>query len=485
LAAAGHDHGPAFLGLTRLWRRDDEVFAEVTGPTALDAPRHALHPALLTAALQPLLAEAGPAAVPAEWRGAVLHTPGTAALRLHATRTGEDAFALAVTGPDGVPVATVESVRLRRLDGLRPADARPDRFLTLTWPETPLPADPAVSWTVAAPGIPGLAEPGAPDRPDDAEFVLLPVTSASTLLPELLAWLAGDSPARLVIVTRHAVTVAAGDVQDLAPAPVWGLVRAAQSEHPGRITLVDLDGHESSLIALPAALALDEPQVALRQGVAHVPRLVTATPADFPSEPGRSAGTVLVSGSGDLAGAAAEHLVTVLGRDRLLLVGADAELAERLRGLGADVLVAADGAADRESLAEALALLPAEHPLTGVVHVADSDVESVLTSYTPEQFTTGLRRAGDAAWNLHELTLGLDLDLFALLTPHVSGVLGGTGQGARAATGAYLDALAHHRATLGLPGVAVAWGPREEDAGSGRPGLVPAGKGQSAPLFGL
>uniref|UniRef100_UPI0012FC69DA type I polyketide synthase n=1 Tax=Herbidospora sakaeratensis TaxID=564415 RepID=UPI0012FC69DA len=482
LAAAGHDQGASFGGLTRLWRRDDEVFAEVSGSVVADSPRHALHPALLTAALQPLLAEAGTAAVPAEWRGAVLHTPGAGALRLHATRIGEHEFALVVTTSDGAPVATVESVRLRRLDGVRPADARPDRFLTLTWPETPLPAEPAVSYTVAAPGIPGLAEP---DTGDDAAFVLLPVTSASTLLPRLLDWLAGDSAARLVIVTRHAVTVAAGDVQDLAPAPVWGLVRAAQSEHPGRISLIDLDGHESSLRVLPAALALDEPQVALRQGVAHVPRLVTAAPADFPAEVRRRAGTVLVSGSGDLAAAAAEHLVTVLGRDRLLLVGGDAELAGWLRELGADVLVAADGAADRESLAEALALLPAEHPLTGVVHVADADVESVLTSYTPEQFTTGLRRAGDAAWNLHELTLGLDLDLFALLTPHVSGVLGGTGQGARAATGAYLDALAHHRATLGLPGVALAWGPREEDPASGRAGLVPAGAGQSAPLFGL
>ncbi|WP_157556500.1 KR domain-containing protein, partial [Herbidospora yilanensis] len=484
LAAAGHDHGPTFQGLTRLWRRDDEVFAEVAGPDAPDAPRHALHPALLTAALHPLLAEAGSAAVPAEWRGVALHTPGATALRLHATRTGEHEFALAVTGPDGAPVATVESVRLRRLDGLRPADARPDRFLTLTWPETSLPAEPAASWAVAAPGIPGLAAPEGADL-GDAEYTLLPVTSAGTLLPELLTWLAGDSPTRLVIVTRHAVTVAADDVQDLAPAPVWGLVRAAQSEHPGRIVLVDLDGHESSLRALPAALALGEPQVALRQGVAHVPRLVAAAPADFPAEPRRGAGTVLVSGSGDLAKAAAEHLVTVLGRDRLLLVGGDPGLAEWLRGRGAEVMVAADGAADRESLAEALALLPAEHPLTGVVHVAESDVESVLTSYTPESFTTGLRRAGDAAWNLHELTLGLDLDLFVLLTPHVSGVLGGTGQGARAATGAYLDALAHHRATLGLPGVAVAWGPREEDAGSGRAGLVPAGAGQSAPLFGL
>ncbi|WP_066363858.1 type I polyketide synthase [Herbidospora mongoliensis] len=512
LASSGHDHGPAYQGLTRLWRRDDEIFAEVTtpGPIAQDSPRYALHPALLTAALQPLLAEAPPASVPAEWRGAILHTSGATTLRLHATRTADQDFTLTITDPDGVLIASVESVRFRRLDGLRPAAARPDRFLTLDWPEATLPADPANtgadSWTVLAPGIPGLAEAlgtagqstyptlagllerlstgetGAPDAP---EFVLLPVTSASTLLPDLLTWLAGDSPAQLVIVTRHAVTVTADDVQDLAPAPVWGLVRAAQSEHPGRIRLIDLDGDETSLRALPAVLALGEPQVALRQGVAHIPRLTTTTPADFPEAPAARPGTVLVSGPGDLAEAAAVHLVTVLGRNRLLLVGTDPALAGRLESLGADVMVAADEAADRESLAEALALLPPEHPLTGVVHVAADDVETVLTSYTPEQFTLGLRRAGDAAWNLHELTLGLDLDIFALLTPHVSGILGGTGQGARAATGAYLDALAHHRAALGLPGVAIAWGPREEDAGSGRPGLIPAGAGQSAPLFGL
>ena len=56
-------------------------------------------------------------------------------------------------------------------------------------------------------------------------------------------WLAGDQRAgtRLAVVTRGAVSVAAGEaVTDLAGAAVWGLIRSAQSENPGRLLLADL-----------------------------------------------------------------------------------------------------------------------------------------------------------------------------------------------------------------------------------------------------
>src|SRR5258707_498158 len=71
---------------------------------------------------------------------------------------------------------------------------------------------------------------------------------------------------------------AAAEMDDPAAPPaaaIWGLVRSAQSEHPGRFALIDCDGSEASGAALPAALALgaDEPQLALREGVALAPRL--------------------------------------------------------------------------------------------------------------------------------------------------------------------------------------------------------------------
>ncbi len=88
-----------------------------------------------------------------------------------------------------------------------------------------------------------------------------------------------------MLVTRGAVATTDGeDVPDLAAAAVWGLARAAQAEHPGRIVLVDSDDEPASRQAFDAALALGEPQLALRAGAVLVPRLVRATPPAIPPQ---------------------------------------------------------------------------------------------------------------------------------------------------------------------------------------------------------
>ena len=71
------------------------------------------------------------------------------------------------------------------------------------------------------------------------------------------------------------MAAAEGEAPDPAAAAIWGLVRSAQSEHPGRFALIDTDGSEASEEALAAALALgaEEPQLALREGEALAPRL--------------------------------------------------------------------------------------------------------------------------------------------------------------------------------------------------------------------
>lgn len=92
-----------------------------------------------------------------------------------------------------------------------------------------------------------------------------------TALLEVLGTLRrGLADARLagtlfVVRTRDAVAAAPGDpVGALDGAAVWGLVRSAQSEEPGRIALVDDGG--APLSAVLDAVATGEPQTALRDG---------------------------------------------------------------------------------------------------------------------------------------------------------------------------------------------------------------------------
>ncbi|MFB6887791.1 SDR family NAD(P)-dependent oxidoreductase [Kitasatospora sp. NPDC056327] len=183
-------------------------------------------------------------------------------------------------------------------------------------------------------------------------------------------------------------------------------------------------------------------------------------------------GTVLITGgTGTLGAELARHLVTAHGVRRLVLVGRrgaaapDARrLAEELSALGAAVELPACDAADRSALAEVLAAVPAEHPLSAVVHAAGVLDDCLVADLTPERLRTVLRAKVEAALNLHELTLGGRLRAFVLYSS-MSGLLGYPGQANYAAANAFLDALAHHRRDLGLTASSVDWGLWERASG--------------------
>jgi thioesterase domain-containing protein/short-subunit dehydrogenase/acyl carrier protein len=265
----------------------------------------------------------------------------------------------------------------------------------------------------------------------------------------------------MVVVTRGAVAAAAGDdVPGLACAPVWGLVRSAQSEHPGRVRLIDLDDQDESVAALPAAVVADEPQLVIREGALLAARLTRATTeAATGKRPFGPDGTVLLTGAtGSLGRVLARHLVTAHDVRRLVLTSRNAsgatELQAELTALGADVRLAACDAADRTALAELLADVP---DLAAVVHAAGVLDDGVLSSLTPERMDAVLRPKVDAAWHLHELTADRNLSAFVLFSS-VSATFGGPGQGNYAAANTFLDALAAHRAARGLPAQSLAWG---------------------------
>ncbi|MBO0837302.1 MAG: acyltransferase domain-containing protein, partial [Actinobacteria bacterium] len=145
------------------------------------------------------------------------------------------------------------------------------------------------------------------------------------LLPELRQWIGAEHTegSRLTVLTRNAISVGEGERADLDSAPLWGLVRSAISEHPGRFALIDSDGSDASTEALPAALALgsEEPQIVLREGKALAPRLVALGSGEGEAATIDPERTVLITGAtGGLGSLIARHLVERHDARHLLLI---------------------------------------------------------------------------------------------------------------------------------------------------------------------
>ncbi|MGW7150823.1 type I polyketide synthase, partial [Streptomyces sp. NPDC054878] len=506
-------------------RLPDELRAE--------AERFGLHPALLDRVLRtldlgmPADGDEG-TRMPFVWQGVTLLATGAADVRVRITRTADDTVSLLLTDPSGRTVLSVPVLVARRVTpdqlGVDPARGHlADALFHVTW--TPLtgdvpdperedePGDGPNRRTDSEPGyvdfadLPQLRAAGAPLPPavvlrcGTASADDDPHTPARAVLQALQTWLTQEPPApeshaesesepadepgpRLVVVTRGAVAAAAdggaGDVPVLAAAAVPGLVRGIQAEHPGRVVLLDADPDAASedegadrsdwSAHLAAALAADEPELALRDGTLLVPRLARTQQPDTvppPFTPDPESTVLITGGTGALGAAVARDLVSGHGVRRLVLVsrqGADAPgaaaLDAELTALGAEVTVAACDVADRDALARLLA----EHPPTAVIHTAGLLDDALLAGLTPERLTEVLRPKADGARHLHELTAGLGLSAFVLFSAS-AGLLAGPGQAAFAAANTFLDALAAHRRARGLPATSVAWGQWEQAGG--------------------
>ncbi|KNB53237.1 hypothetical protein AC230_07270 [Streptomyces caatingaensis] len=344
LEAGGFAYGPAFRGLTRAWRLGEEVFAEIALPEGArpGADRYGVHPALLDAALHTALLRDAAAddpsqvRIPFSWHDVALHGPGAPVLRARLAPAGTDAVSLALWDERGTPVASVGTLVSRPVSaGQLRASRTHDTLFRLDWTPagiTPAPAhcvvlgDAALAAEAALPSFADLAALAAATEAGEPapELVILPCGAAaaaggdagdddraaaarslaSRALATLQDWLADGrwAGSRLAVVTRGAMSTTDGEpVGDLSAAAVWGLVRSAQTEHPGRLLLADLDGDAASAAALPGVLggAGDEPQLALRHGEVLVPRLARGVPAgSLVPPPGTDAWHLTLTGGG-------------------------------------------------------------------------------------------------------------------------------------------------------------------------------------------
>ncbi|MEU5698691.1 SDR family NAD(P)-dependent oxidoreductase [Streptomyces aurantiacus] len=372
VATAGYAYGPAFQGLRALWRHGRDLLAEVELPEhAGPAAGFGIHPALLDAALHPLIArrdqeayDGGQVLLPFTWSGVSLWATEATTVRVRIAQAGEggaDAVRLTLTDPANEPVMDVAELRLRSTGTAQVrAAAGPgtDGLYELLWTPLPVPAvaghgmtegssvavledlqlDPVRHGEVGAPAgasaptvilaavDTGGAETGGAETGGANELAV--TGRVLGLLQEFLAAPRLEQ-AQLVIVTRDAVDVA-GPVDgtgppsetDLAGAAVWGLVRSAQSEHPGRFVLLDTDGpfggvngvkgvkgvkgvngvdRAAVVDAVRRAGDADEPQLALRGDRVFVPRWARAVePAELTGPPGAHAWRLVGGESGTL-----------------------------------------------------------------------------------------------------------------------------------------------------------------------------------------
>ncbi|XNN03555.1 type I polyketide synthase [Streptomyces sp. Inha503] len=518
----GFGYGPAFRGLEEVWRRGEEVFAQVRLPQECvgEVERFGVHPALLDAVLHAVALIASDeddqaVRVPFAWSGVRLHASGASVVRVRLTRVGSDAVSLEVADAAGQPVVSIESLALRPISAeqLQAAQTtRYDSLFELDWQPVATSASAAAggSWAVVGPdaglgeavvradgsyaqyedvsalisaldegeAVPETVVLSCPASGGDSDVAAGVGESLSVALSAVQRWLGEERlfGSRLVVATCGAVATEVGeDVADLVQAPVWGLLRSVQTENPGRFLLLDHDpehGDEISAVAADAVVraitAGEEPQLVVRGETVLVPRLSrVAKPATVPeaSAPLVSSGTVLVTGaSGVLAGLLARHLVVERGVEHLLLASR--------RG------------PEAPGMAELVAELEAAGASVTVAacDVADRDAVRELLAGVPAEVplrgvvhTAGVVDDGVVEGLSDERVrrvlapkvdaawylheLTRDMGLEAfVLYSSAAATLGAGGQGSYAAANAFLDALAQHRHAHGLPALSLGWG---------------------------
>jgi polyketide synthase 5 len=198
--------------------------------------------------------------------------------------------------------------------------------------------------------------------------------------------------------------------------------------------------------------------------ILDIPRAGRSTVVQPPEqvEPFRRDGAYIVTGG--LGGLGLYLAGKMAGAGRIVLnarseASAEAlETIERIRSLGADVVVERGDIAEAGTAGRLLATATATGlPLRGVLHAAAVVEDATLTNIADEMIDRVWAPKVIGAWNLHEATAAAELDWFCLFSS-AAALLGSPGQGAYAAANSWLDAFAHWRRARGLPATAIAWG---------------------------
>ena len=276
-----------------------------------------------------------------------------------------------------------------------------------------------------------------------------------------------------------------------ASAAVWGLGRVIALEYP-RIWggLIDLDPGISDkavkILASEVRNSDGEDQIVYRHGKRFVPRLYQQQFANDYGNQGplncRPDGMYLVTGGLGGMGLMTAQWLASRGARRLLLLGRNdmparrewkaipegTILAQRVKHIrqlesqGVSVMTAGFDLGSPDEFRSFFSVLDTEGwpPIRGIVHAAGTLRDSRIENLTSEEFDSVVRPKVIGGWLLHMLQERYPLDFFMMYSSAAS-ILVSPGGGNYAAANAFLDALTHHRNTLGLPSLSVNLGPVE------------------------
>ena len=265
------------------------------------------------------------------------------------------------------------------------------------------------------------------NRPDVA-YLPFDLLNLSLQTPRLISDLLTDLMAKFQTGVLQPLNHKAFALQDV----VGAFRHMAQAKHIGKV-----------VVTLPTVHKLDSTQ---------------------PHNAVRGDGSYLITGGLGALGQQVAHWLVTQGARHLLLVSRreiDAEMQElkQLRQSGVQVQVVQADVANRRDVHRFLqSIQDAMPPLRGIIHAAGVLDDGMLLGQTQERFARVMAPKVSGAWNLHVLTQDLPLDFFVCFSS-ISALLGSPGQGNYAAANAFMDALAHHRRALGLPGTSINWGP--------------------------
>lgn len=315
----------------------------------------------------------------------------------------------------------------------------------------------------------------------------------------------GDRPPRLWFVTKGGQPTGAVESDNSASAGSAlsrGIARAARYEHPEYSpTICDLSlrpgRDETDKLFDEIRFNESEPEIALRLDKRYVARISrpgknnnailpaegkssvnSAIPTrshfqtsgrepddEFVNYKFRPDATYLISGGFGGLGLATASWMIAEGAKQILLIGRNQpnktvlRIIEDFEKKGATVKTyisdVSDEPAIRTLLAEVSQNLP---PLRGIVHAAGVLSDGLIAHIDPAQMSRVLTPKVLGAWNLHRLTLDLELDFFVLYSS-VAAMIGAPGQASHAAANSFLDSLARYRSARNLPALSINWGP--------------------------